>query len=208
MRTAGRKGVTQEEVARVADALVKEGKDPTIRRVHSVLGGSNSTLVKHMQAWEAMQTPKAEATVSERLLRELQAEIAHHIQAQTSEMATRLGNLQDDMQALAEEGQRTADELEACLQQLSSVKQVRDELAGKYQQLQQELARMEQRFTDELAFAEGEKQSLVTRLHEANGDRRRLEDEVARANQRSEDAEKRFADLVSKLVTQQQARSA
>ncbi len=46
-------GVTSEQVSAVADALIGEGKQATIRAVRERLGdrGSPNTIQKHLSAW-------------------------------------------------------------------------------------------------------------------------------------------------------------
>ena len=47
-----RTGVTEEQVAAAADALLKASERPTIERVRALLGtGSPNTLIRHLDAW-------------------------------------------------------------------------------------------------------------------------------------------------------------
>ncbi|WP_343878783.1 DNA-binding protein, partial [Cupriavidus pauculus] len=47
-----REGITFEQVAAAADALVGEGQQPTIRAIRERLGtGSPNTVHKHLTAW-------------------------------------------------------------------------------------------------------------------------------------------------------------
>ncbi|MBB3048924.1 chromosome segregation ATPase [Litorivivens lipolytica] len=52
-------GVTQSEVFRAAQDLLDEGINPTDKRVHDILGGSMTTINKHMQSWRRLQQSKA-----------------------------------------------------------------------------------------------------------------------------------------------------
>ena len=58
-----RDGVTYEQVAQAADALVGSGQQPTIRAVREHLGrGSPNTVHRHLQAWrDARPVPIASA---------------------------------------------------------------------------------------------------------------------------------------------------
>ena len=47
-----RSGITEEQVAQAADALILSGERPTIERVRATLGtGSPSTLIRHLDTW-------------------------------------------------------------------------------------------------------------------------------------------------------------
>ena len=50
-RRAGRPGVTQAQVDRTADALLQQGKRPSIEQVRSELGGSPNTLAPLLEDW-------------------------------------------------------------------------------------------------------------------------------------------------------------
>ncbi|HMW86471.1 MAG TPA: DNA-binding protein, partial [Nitrospira sp.] len=60
-----REGITFEQVAAAADALVGEGQQPTIRAVRERLGtGSPNTVHKHLTAWREAR-PVAAASAPE-----------------------------------------------------------------------------------------------------------------------------------------------
>ncbi|KJZ03183.1 mucin, partial [Halomonas sp. S2151] len=53
-----RTGITYEQVATVADALVGQGEKPSIQRIREQLGtGSPNTIHRHLKAWRATQAP-------------------------------------------------------------------------------------------------------------------------------------------------------
>jgi len=59
-----RDGITFEQVAAAADALVGQGKQPTIKAVREELGtGSPNTVHRHLTAWREAR-PQAVATAS------------------------------------------------------------------------------------------------------------------------------------------------
>ena len=56
-----RPGITEEQVAAAAEALVAEGAEPTIKAVLARLGsGSETTILKHLRVWRAGR-PAAQA---------------------------------------------------------------------------------------------------------------------------------------------------
>ena len=53
-----RPGITYDEVAATADALIGRGEKPTIGAIRADLGtGSPNTIHKHLTAWKAAQAP-------------------------------------------------------------------------------------------------------------------------------------------------------
>lgn len=48
--TAPREGITYEQVAATADAMVGQGLNPTIRSIRDAIGGSPNTVHKHLSA--------------------------------------------------------------------------------------------------------------------------------------------------------------
>ena len=53
-----RPGITYDEVAASADALVGRGEKPTIGAIRAELGtGSPNTIHRHLTAWKAAQAP-------------------------------------------------------------------------------------------------------------------------------------------------------
>ena len=53
-----RPGITYEQVAATADALVGRGEKPTIQAIRDALGtGSPNTIHRHLTAWRSAQSP-------------------------------------------------------------------------------------------------------------------------------------------------------
>ena len=53
-----RPGISYEQVATVADALVGQGEKPSIQRIRERLGtGSPNTIHRHLKTWRAAQAP-------------------------------------------------------------------------------------------------------------------------------------------------------
>ena len=105
-----RTGITYEQVATVADALVGQGEKPSIQRIREQLGtGSPNTIHRHLKAWRATQAP-AERRAA-RLPDELTAALAEELERQAA--AARA-----EAEENALEAQHTADELAATGEQL------------------------------------------------------------------------------------------
>ena len=78
-----RTGITYEQVATVADALVGQGEKPSIQRIREQLGtGSPNTIHRHLKAWRATQAPAERQAV--KLPDELASALAQEIERQAS----------------------------------------------------------------------------------------------------------------------------
>src|SRR5690554_6107206 len=103
-------GITYEQVATAADALVGQGEKPSIQRIREQLGtGSPNTIHRHLKQWRATQVP-AERQAA-RLPDELAAALSQELERQAA--AARA-----EAEADALEAQHTADELAATGEQL------------------------------------------------------------------------------------------
>jgi chromosome segregation ATPase len=107
-----RPGITYEEVAAAADALVADGERPTINAVRDALGtGSPNTIHRHLQAWKATQAPARREAA--RLPDELAVALAEEIERQAARARA-------DAEQAALEAQQTADDLAAVGEELES----------------------------------------------------------------------------------------
>ena len=98
-----RPGITYDEVAATADALVGRGERPTIGAIRAELGtGSPNTIHKHLTAWKATQAPVERRAA--RLPDELASALAQEIERQAA--AARA-----EAEETALEARETADEL-------------------------------------------------------------------------------------------------
>ena len=105
-----RPGITYEQVASAADALVGQGDRPTIQAVREALGtGSPNTIHRHLTQWKAAQAP-AERQAA-RLPDDLAAALAREIERQAS--ASRA-----EAKAALEHEQARSDRLSAQVEQL------------------------------------------------------------------------------------------
>ena len=88
----GRKGVTYEEVANSAWALIQEGKRVTAAAVRERLGrGSMTTIQRHLQAWRENEAP-VEAVKKSMALQEMLERLAKELEP-SKQMAEQTANL-------------------------------------------------------------------------------------------------------------------
>ena len=91
-------GVTSEQVSAVADALIGEGKQATIRAVRERLGdrGSPNTIQKHLSAWRDARPMAAAAALElpQALAAAIAAEIGRAAAQARAEIEGRLVEVQ------------------------------------------------------------------------------------------------------------------
>jgi colicin import membrane protein len=138
-----REGITFEQVAAAADALVGEGVQPTIRAVRERLGtGSPNTIHRHLVAWREAR-PAATATAPE-LPAPLAAALANEIEraaaAARAEVEARLVQTQAEAADLSTAGESLEVERDELVEQVVALTTERDTLAGKAQQQAADLA--------------------------------------------------------------------
>ena len=130
-----REGVTFEQVAAAADALVGAGQQPTIRAVREKLGdtGSPNTIHKLLAKWRDAR-PVAIASAPElpqALVTALATEIARAASQARSEVEADLAAERADAKRLAEDSDRKDAELAELQEQIAALTTERDTLAGK-----------------------------------------------------------------------------
>ena len=160
-----RAGVTFEQVAAVADALMGAGQLPTIRAVRERLGdtGSPNTIHKHLAAWRDAR-PVAAALAPE-LPAALTAAIAGEIERAAAqargEVEGRLVQAQSEAADLAAEGEAMEAERDRLAEQVAELTRERDMVAGKAAQQAVELAEQGQRIEREQQAAEAARVDLA-----------------------------------------------
>lgn len=144
-------GITYEQVAEVADAIVSQGLQPGVRNIRERLTtGSPNTIQRHLDTWRQAR-PKAAAKAME-LPATLTAAIANEIEkaaaSARSEIEGRLVQAQDDAAELASAGEQLEDERDELISQLTAITTERDqatataaERAAEIERLTNELAR-------------------------------------------------------------------
>ena len=207
-----RDGITFEQVAAAADALVGEGLQPAIRAVRERLGtGSPNTVHKHLVRWRDAR-PVASATAPE-LPQALTAAISSEIERAASQaraaVEDRLVQAQAEAADLAAAGELLETERDALAEQVAVLTSERDTLAGKAAQQAADLADQAQRIEREQQAAEAARVDLATaRLKlEAQAERQaeqkveieRLRAELDAARQASTSAKQEAAVLAARL---------
>lgn len=208
-----RQGITFEQVAAVADALMGEGQQPTIRAVRERLGdtGSPNTIHKHLTAWREAR-PVAVAVVAELpqvLTMAIAAEIERAASQARGEIEGRLVQAQAEAAELAGAGEVLEAERDALADQVTALTTERDTLAGKAEQQAADLAEQVQRIEREQQAAEAARVELATarvraeQVAQAQADQvaeiERLRAALAEAQQGRTAAEQQAAVLVAKL---------
>lgn len=160
-----REGITFEQVAQVADALVGAGQQPTIRAVREKLGdtGSPNTIHKLLAKWRDAR-PVAIASAPElpqALLTALATEIQRATSQARAEVQAALVAEQADSKRLAEDGERKDIELAELQEQIAALTTERDTLAGKTAQQAADLADAQQRIEREQQAAEAARVELA-----------------------------------------------
>lgn len=158
-------GVSFEQVAAVADGLVGDGLQPTIRAVRERLGdrGSPNTIHKHLTSWREAR-PVAAAAAPE-LPQVLSAAIAAEIERAASqargEIEGRLVQAQSEAADLAAAGEAMESELDELREQVAALTGERDTLAGKAEQQAADLIEAQHRIEREQQAAEAARVELA-----------------------------------------------
>lgn len=166
-------GVTSEQVSAVADALIGEGKQATIRAVRERLGdrGSPNTIQKHLSAWRDAQPMAAAAALElpQTLAAAIAAEIGRAAAQARAEIEGRLVEVQTEAADLALTGESLEDERDSLIAQMAVLTTERDTLAGKAAQQAADLVELTGRVEREQQAAEAARVELATARLRAEG---------------------------------------
>jgi chromosome segregation ATPase len=142
-------GINFERVAAAADALVEEGKQPTIRAIREKLGqtGSPNTILRHLKVWrEAHPAPVAEAPELPKALSSAIAFEIERAQAKArAEFEERLQQAQEETDQLANVADALETERDELAAALATLTRERDMLSGKVEQLSASLEALQAR---------------------------------------------------------------
>lgn len=207
-----RQGITFEQVAAIADAMVAEGQQPTIRAVRERLGtGSPNTIHKHLAAWRAARpAPTASAPeLPQGLIAAIAAEIERAAAKARAEIEAQLAQARAEADELAEAGEKLEAERDGLARQVAELTRERDTLAGIAQQRAADLEEAQKRIEGERQAAEAARvevatarvkiEQLAERLKEQAAEIQRLRDALAEAQQGRTTAEQRAAVLEARL---------
>ena len=166
-------GVTSEQVSAVADALIGEGKQATIRAVRERLGdrGSPNTIQKHLSAWRDARPMAAAAALElpQALAAAIAAEIGRAAAQARAEIEGRLVEVQTEAADLAMTGESLEDERDSLIAQMAVLTTERDTLAGKAAQQAADLVELTGRVEREQQAAEAARVELATARLRAEG---------------------------------------
>lgn len=207
-----REGISFEQVAAAADALVGEGQQPTIRAIRERLGtGSPNTVHRHLAAWREAR-PAATAAAPElplTLTAAIAAEIERAAAQARAEVEGRLVQALGEGAELAAAGEAIEAERDALSELVAELTRERDTLAGKAEQQAADLADQAQRIEREQQAAESARVELATarlkieaqaeRQREQAAEIERLRAALAEAQHGRTAAEQQAAVLAAKL---------
>lgn len=160
-----RVGITFEQVAHGADALVGEGQQPTIRAIRERLGdtGSPNTIHKHLTAWRAARPVAAASAhdLPQALTAAIGAEIERAASQARAEIEGRLAQSLAEAADLAGAGESLEAERDMLAEQVVALTSERDTLAGKASQQAVDLVEQAQRIEREQKAAEAARVELA-----------------------------------------------
>lgn len=143
-----RPGITYHDVAKAAQQLLGENKNPTIETVRYIIGsGSSSTIAPHLRDWKARQGETQEIATKEKLPEEfvaLMKGLWDRILGKAEEQMVLLK--QNKEQALDEYRQQTQalkDEANAWQQKFNQITQTHEQLAREKLGVEQALAQLQ-----------------------------------------------------------------
>jgi chromosome segregation ATPase len=152
-----RPGITYDQVAAVADAIIGEGQQPTINAVRDRIGtGSPNTVHRHLTVWRAAR-PQATATAPElptTLTTAIAAEIERAAASARSEVENKLVQAQAEAVELSSVGEALETERDELFEQVAELTTERDTLAGKAEQQTADIKTQAERIEREQQAAE------------------------------------------------------
>lgn len=163
-QTAGRTGITFEQVAAVADTIAARGDRPTLRGVRAELGsGSMGTIQKHLAAWQGQrrQIVTSAATLPTEIQRVILSEIEREVDAARAELEAELAAIKGDRDTLADDNEAQAEQIEQQSARLDEIEATSQQQAGRITQLEADLATAWQATERERGIAEQARQALA-----------------------------------------------
>lgn len=210
-------GITFEQVAAAADALVGAGKQATIQAVREALGntGSPNTIHKHLTAWRAAR-PQAVAAAVElpaELVNALGAEISRAAANARAEIEGQLVQTQQEAAELSATGEALEAERDELSELVGTLTTERDQASATALEREQEIQRQvlvierEQQAAEsarvELAKAQLKIENGVERAQELSGEIQRLRAALETAQAGRQAAEQAAAVSAAQLGSEQ-----
>ncbi|TXH63256.1 MAG: DNA-binding protein [Tolumonas sp.] len=156
--------ITQEQVNAVADAICAEGNKPTVLDVRKRLpSGSMSAIWCLFQVWQSSQGAPVESdtSVSSELQRTLEDFITQKIKAVRERLESEIENLRQVNSELIKEIENQQNQLTLQGVELQSAKAIKNEVSGRFDQLNAELARAKEEIEIEKESATQSRMELV-----------------------------------------------
>ncbi|MFN3738073.1 DNA-binding protein [Hydrogenophaga sp.] len=219
-RRLRRPPVTVEAVSHALDELSREGRPQTIENIVARVGGSKSTVLRHLESLRGGSQPSAQEEplgISPQVLRAITSDVGRLVKERTVELEGLLSEAQSALKVLTKECEELqASELEtdelveilrtALSEQTGANRALQDELRSKDEQLVASRSSAEDA-RRALAVCEANLRASEERLQSVadEGDQLRLEAEVAR--QRIANLEAERASLLERLAEARQALS-
>lgn len=141
----GRSGITYQQVAAAADALVTENTKPTLPTLRERLGtGSMNTIHRHLTAWQANRPKGAAPTIEppQEVMRGLNAWVTQAATAARAEVEDTLVQAQTAAVELAKAGEAIEVERDELLDQLAVLTTARDQALATAQERSAEIERL------------------------------------------------------------------
>ena len=160
-----REGISYDHVAKVADELVGEAQQPTIRLIRERLGtGSPNTIHRHLTVWREArpQITTATAELPAPLAAQIAAEISRAAAQARAEIEGRLIQTQAEAAELATTGESLEVERDTLLEHITTLTRERDTLAGKAAQQAADLIEQASRLDREQHAIEAARIELAT----------------------------------------------
>ncbi len=160
-----REGISYEQVAAAADALVGAGQQPSIRNVREALGtGSPNTVHRHLTTWRQAR-PVAQGAAYELpadLVNSFGRELARGAAAARAEVESELVQAQQEAAELAATGEGLEVERDELAAQVVALTTERDTALATAAERGEEIARLVEQVQREQQAAEGARIELAT----------------------------------------------
>lgn len=156
--------ITQEQVNLAADAICAEGNKPTVLDVRKRLpAGSMSAIWRLFQVWQTSQATSAtsDVSVSSELQRTLEDFITQKIKAVKEQLEFEIENLHQVNSELMKEIERQQNQLTLQGVELHSARAIKNEVSGRFEQLNAELDRAKEEIEIEKESATQSRMELV-----------------------------------------------
>lgn len=177
-----RTGITYDQVASVADAIVGEGHQPTINAVRDRIGtGSPNTIHKHLTAWRSArpQVTVAAPELPASLTTAIATEIDRAAANARAEIESKLVQAQAESVELSSAGETLEAERDELIEQVSELTTERDILAGKAEQQAADIKIQAERIEREQQAAETARVDLAKAQLKIESGTERLVEQIA-----------------------------